>query len=351
MSNPSIAQLKKEVAPYAKTDQAKSIKQILNTMIPLVVLWYVGYLTLSISYWVTLPILIVAAGFMVRTFIIFHDCCHQSFFKSRRANNILGTITGVLTLVPYEQWKNSHNTHHATSSNLDKRGTGDMWLLTVKEYNESSKWTKLKYRIYRNPIMMLGIGPIAVFVIEYRMNAKGARRKERINTHVTNLSIVGLYTLLSLAVGWQAFLMLQIPVLLVSGMLGIWLFYVQHQFEDSYFEHDDEWSYVHAAVEGSSYYKLPKVLQWITGNIGFHHVHHLSPRVPNYHLEEAHEAAPPLQKATTITIKSSFKSLTYRLWDEDSKKFMSFSQAKKIPQKSVDVLVKKMEPELLKKTN
>jgi omega-6 fatty acid desaturase (delta-12 desaturase) len=351
MSNSSIAQLKKEVAPYAKTDQAASIKQILNTMVPLLILWYVAYLSLSISYWLALPILIVTGGFLVRTFIIFHDCCHQSFFKNRKANDILGTITGVLTLVPYEQWKNSHNTHHATSSNLDKRGTGDMWLLTVKEYNEASKWTKLKYRIYRNPIMMLGIGPIAVFMIQYRMNTKKARRKERINTHVTNVSIVSLYAVLSMAIGWQAFLMLQLPVLLVSGMLGIWLFYVQHQFEDSYFEHDDEWSYVQAAVEGSSYYKLPKVLQWITGNIGFHHVHHLSPRVPNYHLEKAHEAAPPLQKATTVTIKSSFKSLGYRLWDEDSKRFMSFKQAKINLEKSANALAIKPEPELLEKTN
>lgn len=330
MGNANIAKLKKDVAPFAKTDHSASIKQILNTIVPMIILWYVGYLTLSISYWVTLPILIVTGGFLVRTFIIFHDCCHQSFFKSRKANNILGTITGVLTLVPYEQWKNSHNTHHATSSNLDKRGTGDMWLLTVDEYKEASKWTRLKYRIYRHPVMMLGIGPIAVFMIQYRLNVKGAKRKERINTHVTNLSIVGLYTILGLIIGWQTLFIMQFPVFLVSGMLGIWLFYVQHQFEDSYFEHDDEWSFVQAAVEGSSYYKLPKVLQWISGNIGFHHVHHLSPRVPNYHLEKAHEAAPPLQKATTITLATSFKSLRYRLWDEQSKRFVSFKQAKKI---------------------
>ncbi|WP_416148025.1 fatty acid desaturase [Salipaludibacillus sp. HK11] len=338
MSKSSIAQLKKEVAPYAKTDQSASIKQVLNTIVPLIMLWYIAYLTLSISYWITLPILIVTGGFLVRTFIIFHDCCHQSFFKSRKANDILGTITGVLTLVPYEQWKNSHNTHHATSSNLDKRGTGDMWLLTVDEYKEASKWTKLKYRIYRHPVMMLGIGPIAVFMIQYRLNTKGAKRKERINTYVTNLSIVGLYTILGLIIGWQTLFIMQFPVFLVSGMLGIWLFYVQHQFEDSYFEHDDEWSFVQAAVEGSSYYKLPKVLQWISGNIGFHHVHHLSPRVPNYHLEKAHEAAPPLQKATTITLATSFKSLSYRLWDEQSKRFVSFKQAKKILHSSVDNL-------------
>ncbi|PYZ91753.1 fatty acid desaturase [Salipaludibacillus keqinensis] len=351
MSKSSIANLKKEVAPFAQTDHNASVKQVINTLGPLFILWFAAYLSLSVSYWITFPILVVTAGFLVRTFIIFHDCCHQSFFKSRKLNNILGTITGILTLVPYEQWKNSHNIHHATSSNLDKRGTGDMWLLTVDEYNESSKWRKLAYRVYRTPIVMLGIGPIAVFMIEYRMNTKGARRKERINTHVTNVSIVGLYALLCLAVGWQAFLMIQLPILLVSGMLGIWLFYVQHQFEDSYFEHDEEWSYVQAAVEGSSYYKLPKVLQWITGNIGFHHVHHLSPRVPNYHLEKAHEASVPLQKATTITLATSFKSLRYRLWDEQGKKFVTFKEAKKISKSLGRSARKSTAPEMLKKVN
>jgi acyl-lipid omega-6 desaturase (Delta-12 desaturase) len=351
MSKSQITNLKKEVAPFAQTDHNASIKQVINTMGPLFILWFAAYLSLSVSYWITFPILVVTAGFLVRTFIIFHDCCHQSFFKSRKLNNILGTITGVLTLVPYEQWKNSHNTHHATSSNLDKRGTGDMWLLTVDEYNASSKWRKLAYRVYRMPFFMLGIGPIAVFMIQYRLNVKGAGKKERINTHVTNVSIVGLYALLSLAIGWQAFLMIQLPILLVSGMLGIWLFYVQHQFEDSYFEHDEEWSYVQAAVEGSSYYKLPKVLQWITGNIGFHHVHHLSPRVPNYHLEKAHEASVPLQKATTITLATSLKSLKYRLWDEEGKRFVTFKEAKKISAGPARSKQESAEPEMLKKVN
>ncbi|RKL66061.1 fatty acid desaturase [Salipaludibacillus neizhouensis] len=330
MSKSNIAELKKEMAPYEKNDTRASVKQVINTLVPLVILWYSSYLSISVSYWLTIPFLIATAGFLVRTFIIFHDCCHQSFFRNKKANEILGTITGILTLVPYQQWKNSHNTHHATSSNLDKRGTGDMWLLTVDEYKNASIGTKIGYRIYRNPIVMLGIGPLAVFAFQYRFNSKKARRKERINLYVTNFSIVALYALLSLLVGWQTFVMLQLPMLLISGMMGIWLFYVQHQFEDSYFEHSDEWSYVQAAVEGSSYYKLPKVLQWITGNIGFHHVHHLSPRVPNYNLEKAHESSQPLQKATTITLATSFKSLRYRLWDENAKKFVSFGEAKRI---------------------
>ncbi|MFC4778245.1 fatty acid desaturase [Paenibacillus sp. GCM10023252] len=320
--------LRKQVAPYEENNLKSSIRQLCNTIIPLVILWYSAYLSLSISYWLTLPLAMVTAGFVIRTFIIFHDCCHGSFFKSKRANDIIGTITGVLTLVPYQQWKQSHSIHHATSSNLDKRGVGDMWVLTVEEYAASTPMRKLAYRFYRNPLVMFGLGPIAVFLVQYRFNRKGARRKERVNTHLTNALIAVLYAALIWAIGWQAFLLVQGPVFFVSGLLGIWLFYVQHQFEDSYFEKEDEWSYVNAAVDGSSYYKLPKLLQWITGNIGFHHVHHLSPKVPNYNLEKAHAATPPLHKATTITIRTSLQSLSHRLWDESSKRFVSFRDVK-----------------------
>lgn len=328
------AQLKKTIAPYEKTDMKSSVRQLINTLLPLALLWYGAYLSLSVSLWLTLPIAVLTSGFVIRTFIIFHDCCHGSFFKNRKANAIFGTITGVLTLVPYAQWKHSHSIHHATSSNLDKRGVGDIWILTVDEYAASSFWRRIAYRIYRNPVVMFGLGPIGIFMIQYRFNRKGARRKERINTYVTNISIVALYAVLCWAVGWQAFLLIQGPIFFVSGLLGIWLFYVQHQFEDSYFENEDDWSYVKAAVEGSSYYKLPKPLQWITGNIGFHHVHHLSPKVPNYYLEEAHNMTPPLQQATTITLRTSLSSLRFRLWDEEKKTFIGYRELKKRLRKS-----------------
>ncbi len=295
-----------------------------NTLVPLILLWLAGYAGLSVSYWLTLPLLIAASGFLIRTFILFHDCCHGSFFKSKRANDMIGTILGILTHVPYRQWKNSHAKHHATSGNLDKRGVGDMWILTVDEYAAAPRWRRLAYRFYRNPLIMFGLGPIFVFLIQYRFNAKGARRKERMNTYLTNLLIAALYVLMIWAIGWQDFLLIQGPIFFVSGLLGIWLFYVQHQFEDSYFENEAEWSYVRAAVEGSSYYKLPRLLQWITGNIGFHHVHHLNPKVPNYNLEKAHLATPPLQKAATITIGTSLQSLRFRLWDEESKTFVGY---------------------------
>ncbi|EGG38187.1 fatty acid desaturase [Paenibacillus sp. HGF5] len=341
-----LSSLKKNVAPYEEIDTKASIGQLFNTLVPLILLWYAAYLSLSVSYWLTIPIAVIASGFVVRTFIIFHDCCHGSFFKSRKANKILGTITGVLTLCPYEQWKNTHAIHHATSSNLDKRGIGDMWVLTVEEYGAASFWQRLYYRVYRNPIVMFGLGPIAIFLISYRFNRKGARRKEKISNYTTNILIVALYALLCWAIGWQAFLLVQAPIFMVSGMLGIWLFYVQHQFEETYYEHDEEWSYINAAVEGSSYYKLPKVLQWITGNIGFHHVHHLSPKVPNYNLEKAHEAAPPLQKATTITLKTSLKSIRFRLWDEDKKVFITFKEARQSLRKPQESALTKAEKNL-----
>ncbi|WP_214627932.1 fatty acid desaturase [Paenibacillus agaridevorans] len=328
MSELKQSQLKKSVAPFERNDLKVSIRQLANTLLPLIVLWAAAYWSLSVSYLLTLGIGVLASAFVVRTFIIFHDCCHGSFFSNKRANDILGIITGVITLVPYQQWKNSHAIHHATSSNLDKRGVGDLWILTVEEFAALTPLRKLAYRAYRNPLVMFGLGPIFVFVLQYRFNRNGARRKERLNTYLMNALIVAVYALLGWALGWQQFLMVQFPIFYLSGVLGIWLFYVQHQFEDSYFEKNDEWSYVMAAVEGSSYYKLPKLLQWLTGNIGFHHVHHLSPKVPNYYLEDAHDATPPLQKATTITIMQSFESLRFRLWDERDKKFVSFRDVK-----------------------
>ncbi|MFD0588918.1 fatty acid desaturase [Paenibacillus sp. GCM10027627] len=328
MIDPKQAQLKKSVSPFEKSELRVSIRQMINTLAPLFLFWFAAYASLSVSYWLTLAFAVPAAFFVIRTFIIFHDCCHGSFFKSKRANDIVGILTGVLTLVPYQQWKNAHAIHHATSSNLDKRGVGDLWILTIEEYASLHWLQKLSYRAYRHPLVMFGLGPIFVFVFQYRFNRKGARRKERINTYVMNLLIVGLYALMCWALGWKAFLLVQGPVFYISAMLGIWLFYVQHQFEDSYFEHEEEWSYVKAAVDGSSYYKLPKLLQWLTGNIGFHHVHHLSPKVPNYYLENAHESTPPLHKATTITIRESLESLKFRLWDEEGKRFVSFRSAK-----------------------
>ena len=328
MTLQSTKSLRKQIAPFEKTTTKKSIWQIINTIGPFIILWYLAYESLFVSYWLALIPIVLAAGFLVRTFIIFHDCTHHSFFKSRRANRIIGTITGVLTLFPFDQWGHDHSVHHATSGNLDKRGTGDIWTLTVDEYVKAPLKLRLAYRFYRNPLVMFGLGPIYVFLLKNRFNRKGAKRKERLNTYLTNILIVLLFGIIIMIVGWRAFLLIQGPIFLLSGSVGIWLFYVQHTFEDSYFEENREWEYVLAAVEGSSFYKLPKLMQFLTGNIGYHHIHHLSPRVPNYKLEEAHNNTIPLQNVPTITLSSSLQSLHYRLWDEDKKKFVRFKDVK-----------------------
>jgi omega-6 fatty acid desaturase (delta-12 desaturase) len=322
--------LRKQVASYGNSDTWDSVKQLLNTFAPFFILWFLAYKSLSISYLLTLAIAVIAAGFMTRIFIIFHDCCHHSFFKNRLANKILGTITGIFTLFPYNQWQHSHSIHHATSSNLDKRGTGDIWVLTVEEYLSSSFMLRLSYRLYRNPLVMFGLGPIFEFLIKNRFNRRGARFKERMNTYVTNLIIAALVAIFCYTLGWESFLLVQGTIFFISGSVGIWLFYVQHTFEDSYFEENEDWDYVKAAVEGSSFYKLPKLLQWLTGNIGFHHVHHLSPRVPNYKLETAHNNTQPLQQVPTITLATSLRSLKFRLWDEQGKKFVGFKDIKAV---------------------
>lgn len=337
MSKQKQAQLRKDVMPYATSNTKASIFQLINTVPPFFILWFLAYQSLSISIWLSLALSAGAALFVVRMFIIFHDCAHQSFFKNKKLNRILGTLTGILTHFAFEKWKRSHSIHHATSGNLDQRGTGDIWVMTVKEYQKSSKWEKFVYRLYRNPVVMFGLGPIYLFLVDNRFNRKGARKKERINTYVINASLVLVYALMIWAIGWQAFLLVQLPVIYIAGALGIWLFYVQHQFEDSYFENESEWDYVKAAVDGSSYYKLPKVLEWLTGNIGYHHVHHLSPRVPNYHLEKAHSETPPLHKATTITLKSSLESIRFRLYDEDNKRFIGFKEVKKLKSRKVSI--------------
>lgn len=329
MSKDKTINLHQSVKPYAKANNRKSTLQLLNTLPPLFLIWALAYLSLSISIWLSIGLAVLASGFLVRTFIIFHDCTHGSFYNNKRKNNILGTITGVLTSFPYEKWKREHAIHHASSSNLDKRGVGDIWVMTVEEYTQSSKWQRLAYRLYRNPIVMFGFGPLYLILIANRFNRKDAKKKERNNTYLANFLLIALCGSIVFFLGWQAFLLVHVVSIYTAGALGIWLFYIQHTFEDSYFEEETEWNYVKAAVDGSSYYELPRILQWLTGNIGYHHVHHLAPRVPNYNLEEAHETTEPLKYATTITLKTSLDSLRYRLYDPESKLFITFGDFKR----------------------
>jgi len=317
---------KDEIAPYEGADNRRSVWQLINTVLPFFALWILAYLSLSVSYWLSLVFIIPAAGFLVRIFILFHDCTHQSFFTNRRANEITGIVTGLLTSFPYHQWKHEHAVHHATNSNLGKRGTGDIWTLTVDEYMALPRLKRLVYRFYRHPLTMFGIGPIYIILGAYRYNRKGSSRTERWNTYMTNALLPLIGGLLCWWLGWKSVLLIEGPILYLSAMAGIWLFYVQHQFENTYFEQPEEWDFVRAAMEGSSFYQLPKVLQWMVGNIGYHHIHHLSSRVPNYKLQQLYENHPSLQRVTAVRFFASFQALRFRLWDEQAKRFVAFRE-------------------------
>src|SRR5436190_1774128 len=316
------------VARYQKPVVWRAIWQLLNTLFPYAGLWYLMYLSLAVSWWLAVPLAILAGGFMVRLFIISHDCGHGSFFPSQRANNIVGFITGVLTFTPYFHWRWEHALHHATSGDLDRRGIGDIWTLTVQEYLESSRWQRFAYRLARNPVVLFVIAPLFVFVIRQRFPKAQASPRERHSVYWTNLAIVGLAAGLSWIFGLKAYLVIQLIVMGLAGSVGVWLFYVQHQFEGVYWERGEEWDYATAALQGSSFYKLPKILQWFSGNIGYHHIHHLSPRIPNYHLEKCHKAEPLFQTVKPVTLFGSFKSFTFRLWDEQRRRLVGYSHLK-----------------------
>jgi omega-6 fatty acid desaturase (delta-12 desaturase) len=279
---------------------------------------------LRVSWWLAVPLAVLAGGFLVRTFIIFHDCGHGSFLASTKANDALGFITGVLTFTPYYHWRWEHAIHHASSGDLDRRGTGDVWTLTVQEYLEASRWKRFAYRLARNPVILFGLAPLYLFLIQQRYPNSKSEGRERRSVWWTNLVLALLAGGLVWVFGLKAYVLLQLIVLVVAGSAGVWLFYVQHQFEGVYWEREKSWDYSLAALQGSSFYKLPKVLQWFSGNIGFHHIHHLSPQIPNYHLEKCHRAEPLFQTVKPVTLFSSFKSFTFRLWDEQRRKLVGY---------------------------
>jgi omega-6 fatty acid desaturase (delta-12 desaturase) len=308
--------------------------QVSNTFIHFFLLWYVMYLSLDYSYWLTLALALPAAGFLIRIFIIQHDCGHGSFFNNRKGNDYLGSICGVLTLTPYFYWRKSHAIHHATASNLEHRGVGDIYTMTVKEYLQQSRWGRLKYRLYRNPFILFILSPAILFIIIHRFplpeSWSKSWKRERASVWWTNLAIALVILTLGLTIGFKAFFLVQLPITILAATAGTWMFFVQHQFEDTYWAKEGEWDYALAALKGSSYYKLPKLLQWFTGNIGFHHIHHLSPRIPNYLLEKCHEENPQFQHVVVLTLWSSFKTIFLSLWDEEQERLVSFGQLKSI---------------------
>ena len=317
-------------AKYQTPAAWKSGWQLANSLIPFLILWYLMVLSLETGYWLTLLLSIPAAGFTVRLFIIQHDCGHGSFFKSRKANDWVGTVCSLFTWTPYRYWQKSHAIHHANAGNLEHRGIGDIYTMTVNEYLQQSRWGKFKYRIYRHPFFLFVIGATLLFVILYRVPFSGAKAMQKVRSSVywTDLALVVVIGGLSWLIGWQAVLLIEAPIIIIAATAGAWLFFVQHQFEDAYWAGDDSWDYTLAALQGSSYYKLPKILQWFTGNIGFHHIHHLSPRIPNYQLQKCHDENPMFQNTVVLTLRSSLKSTFLSLWDEEQKKLISFNQLK-----------------------
>jgi acyl-lipid omega-6 desaturase (Delta-12 desaturase) len=320
------------IAKYQRSSLSTSLWQIANSFIPYMVLWGLMYISLQYSYWLTLALSVLAAGFLMRIFVIQHDCGHTSFFKSRRLNDTMGFICGVLTMTPYEYWRTGHAMHHATSGDLDNRGFGDVQTMTVKEYVAATPVDRLKYRLYRNPFIMFGFGPLYVFMINQRTPLAlrtATTRKGAKSIIYTDLALLAMVVGLSLLMGVKNYLLIQLPVALIGSTIGVWLFYVQHNFEDTYWRAHPEWDYTQAALAGSSYYKLPRILQWFTGNIGLHHIHHLSPRIPNYLLEKCHNENAEFQAVPTLTLGTSLKILTSRLalWDEVQNKMISFKQA------------------------
>ncbi len=336
MDGPSIKSKNKQtwqeiVAKYQNPQRAKSIWQLLNTIIPYAGLWYLMVKCISVSFWLMLPLSIIAAGLMVRIFIIFHDCGHGSFFNSQKANNFWGFITGVLIFTAYKHWRHEHSVHHSHAGDLDERGLGDVWTMTVKEYLNASRWTRIKYRFARNPFCLFIIGPTILFLIAHRVpplrknDPEGAK-----SIHLTNLGILIMAIVMSVMVGLKTYLLIQLPVLIFAATAGVWLFYVQHQFEGVYWERHSKWDYLTVALKGSSFYKLPKVLQWFTGNIGYHHIHHLCPRIPNYFLERCYKENPLFQKVKPVTLLNSLKSLTFRLWDEQHQRLVGFGYLRRL---------------------
>jgi omega-6 fatty acid desaturase (delta-12 desaturase) len=328
----SAASWREIVARYQVPSVPRAVWQLSSTLMLLVATSVVMYWSLDVSYWLTLALAFPAAGLFIRTFIIMHDCGHGSFLPSRTWNDVVGFITGVLTSTPYAHWRREHAIHHATSGHLDERGTGDVTTLTVKEYLSASRWQRLYYRVYRNPLTLLIVGPIILF-IKHRWPTRGiAGAREIFNVHATNIAMAAIAATLALLIGVRELVMIWAPVFLLAGSIGVMLFYVQHQFEDAYWRAAPEWDYATAAVMGSSYFRLPRVLQWFTGNIGFHHVHHLSPRIPNYSLERCHRENPTFQKVTTLTLRESFRTLRLKLWDEDNGRMVGWREFRRMRQ-------------------
>ena len=320
---------RKSLAPLEVPCLWRGLFALATSLVPYVALCLAMYLTLGVSPALTVILAILAGGFLVRVFVMFHDCAHGSLLPSRRANVLLGTVLGLLVLSPFRRWRHDHAVHHATSGDLDRRGVGDIMTLTIAEYRARSWRGRVGYRLVRNPCIMFGLGPVFAMVVGPRIVARGARPRMRNSVLGTDAALVALAGGICWLIGWQDFLIVWAPAALLAGAIGIWLFYVQHQFEDAYWQRGDDWSYADAALRGSSYLKLPPVLQFFTGNIGLHHVHHLSARIPNYNLPRAHKAVALFGTVPTLSLLDGLRAVRFKLWDDHAERLVTFAEARR----------------------
>jgi omega-6 fatty acid desaturase (delta-12 desaturase) len=329
---PSAARWNEILAPYKTPDTRRSLFQLLTTVALFAAGWYLAVRSLEVGYWLTCLLALPIAGLVTRLFIFQHDCGHGSFFRSPAANHVVGSLIGVVTLFPYYYWRRTHAIHHATSGDLDRRELGDIVTLTVDEYLALSPWRRLGYRFYRNMFVMLVLGPFYQFVLKHRLPFDIPRdwRREWASVMGTNVGIAVVLAIAWKTIGLGAFVAVQVPIVVLTGAIGVWLFYVQHQFEDTYWELHPEWDFHRAGIEGSSFLDMPRVLHWFTGNIGYHHVHHLSSRIPNYRLRQAMEENPELQHVTRLTLLGSLPCARLKLWDEQGKRLVGFRELRSL---------------------
>jgi len=321
-----IGLLRKRLARYSVADRRRAIRQLLTTTLPLLASAAALLYGVAHGVWLATFLALPAAAFLVRLFIIQHDCGHGSFFRSRRANNTLGLAISLMTLIPYTFWRKDHAVHHATTGNLDRRGRGDLTTLTVREYLAKPLWRKILYRLYRHPLILFGVGPAYMLLIRYRIPTGESLRnwQDWVSIVGTNIAAALGATAMAITIGPVTFFVTWGAVLLLAIAIGIWFFYVQHQFEDSYWERSEAWNFQAAALTGSSFYDLPRALHWLSGSIGFHHIHHLASTIPNYRLRDSFDQIPELQNVKRLTFLASFKTIHLALWDEERRQLVSF---------------------------
>jgi omega-6 fatty acid desaturase (delta-12 desaturase) len=317
------------MAPYERPSWSRSLLDLATSVVPYVALSVLMYVSLGeLAYWATLALAIPTAGFLMRTFIVFHDCAHGSFLPSRRANLWVGRLSGLLAFQPFANWRHTHAVHHGTAGDLDRRGTGDLLTLTLDEYIASPWRKRLGYRLFRNPLVMFGIGPLWSLMLGSRLWSRSMRPRQRRSVVITNLVLAVLVGAICWLVGWQEWLLVQMPTAILAGTAGVWLFYVQHQFEEVYWESGESWGYADAALRGSSYLKLPQPFQFFTGNIGLHHVHHLSAKVPNYNLQRAHDENPIFRDVPVLTAWDGAVAVRLKVIDPEAGRLLTWSEVR-----------------------